>query len=153
MDQPLQLKDIHLPEAVSWWPPAIGWWLLLLLIPLLAGLLWWGYKKITEKSVLKSAGKLLEQIKEAQGDDVQTVQQLSSWLRRVSMSISGREAVAGLTGDNWLRKLDESVEGSPFSEGVGRYLVEVHYREKAPGNVDIAALILLCEQWLKGQKR
>ena len=22
-----QLKDIHLPEAVSWWPLAIGWWI------------------------------------------------------------------------------------------------------------------------------
>lgn len=22
-----QLRDIHLPEAVSWWPLAIGWWL------------------------------------------------------------------------------------------------------------------------------
>jgi len=26
-DNPLaQLKDIHLPEAISWWPLAIGWW-------------------------------------------------------------------------------------------------------------------------------
>ena len=23
-----QLRDIHLPEAVSWWPLAIGWWVL-----------------------------------------------------------------------------------------------------------------------------
>ena len=22
-----QLKDIHLPDAVSWWPLAIGWWI------------------------------------------------------------------------------------------------------------------------------
>ena len=23
-----QLADIHLPEPVSYWPPAIGWWIL-----------------------------------------------------------------------------------------------------------------------------
>lgn len=32
LDQLKQLKDIHLPESISWWPPAVGWWVLLLLV-------------------------------------------------------------------------------------------------------------------------
>jgi hypothetical protein len=27
-----QLADIHLPEAVSFWPPAPGWWILALIL-------------------------------------------------------------------------------------------------------------------------
>ena len=27
-----QLKDIHQPTPVSWWPPAIGWYLLVIVI-------------------------------------------------------------------------------------------------------------------------
>ncbi|MEX2365260.1 MAG: DUF4381 family protein [Pseudohongiellaceae bacterium] len=27
-----ELADIHLPAAVSFWPPAIGWWILLALL-------------------------------------------------------------------------------------------------------------------------
>ena len=31
-----QLKPLHLPPDPSWWPPAIGWWVLLLVLVILA---------------------------------------------------------------------------------------------------------------------
>ncbi|MGH8222486.1 MAG: DUF4381 family protein, partial [Woeseiaceae bacterium] len=36
--QQIPLRDLHLPEAVGWWPPAPGWWLLIALA--VAALLW-----------------------------------------------------------------------------------------------------------------
>lgn len=36
-----QLKDIHLPPPVSWWPPAPGWWLLAII---LLGVLTWVFR-------------------------------------------------------------------------------------------------------------
>ena len=30
-----QLKPLHLPPDPSWWPPAIGWWVLLLVLVIL----------------------------------------------------------------------------------------------------------------------
>lgn len=37
-----QLRDIHLPPAITWWPPAPGWWILtiVLLAALVFGLRW-----------------------------------------------------------------------------------------------------------------
>ncbi|WP_031434265.1 DUF4381 domain-containing protein [Methylomarinum vadi] len=153
MEQSLPIRDIHLPEAVSWWPPAIGWWLLLLLIPLLLFLLWRLYKRIIRRTAVKSAKKLLIAIKQdKQSTDLEKLQQLSTLLRRVAISLEPRDQCASLTGAAWLRYLDRSVKGSPFSEGAGRCLADAHFRQTAPETIDMPALIGLCEQWLKGQK-
>ena len=32
-----QLKPLHLPPDPSWWPPAIGWWVLLIVLVILTG--------------------------------------------------------------------------------------------------------------------
>jgi hypothetical protein len=39
------LRDYHVPEAVSWWPPAPGWWLLAGLMLVLLGAGWWYYQR------------------------------------------------------------------------------------------------------------
>ncbi|MDO7596499.1 MAG: DUF4381 domain-containing protein [Pseudomonadota bacterium] len=153
MEQSLALRDIHLPEAISWWPPAMGWWLLLVLIPLLVFGAWWLYKRLTRNTTVKSAKRLLATIKEEPNtDDLQKLQQLSTWLRRVSISLAPRQKSAGLTGRAWLTYLDNGVDGSPFSEGIGQCLAEVQFRQSAPDELDINGLITLCETWLKGQK-
>ncbi len=154
MEQELPLRDIHLPEAIGWWPPAIGWWLLPILLTLAALALWWWYRKITRRTALKSAKRLLAEIKQdRQSDEQAKLLRLSALLRRVAISQAPRRNCAGLTGEAWLRYLDRSLEGSPFSEGIGRCLADAHFRKNPPNAIDISALIELCERWLKGQKR
>ena len=34
-----QLRDVHVPDSVSWWPLAIGWWVIIGLVALIALLL------------------------------------------------------------------------------------------------------------------
>ncbi|MGZ5076310.1 MAG: DUF4381 domain-containing protein [Methylobacter sp.] len=150
----LDLKDIHEPEAIGWWPPAIGWWILAILIPLLIILLLWLYKKLTRKTAIKAANNLLVQIKQDQTrDNLQKLSDLSVLLRRVAISVSPRAKAAGLTGKEWLEFLDRSVKGLPFSEGVGRLLADAPYRNTAPTEQEISQLIDLCEDWLKAQAK
>ncbi|MGZ5008508.1 MAG: DUF4381 domain-containing protein [Methylobacter sp.] len=150
----LDLKDIHEPEAIGWWPPAIGWWILAILIPLLIILLVWLYKKLTRKTAIKAANNLLVQIKQDQTrDNLQKLSDLSVLLRRVAISVSPRAKAAGLTGKEWLEFLDRSVKGLPFSEGAGRLLADAPYRNTAPTEQEISQLIDLCEDWLKAQAK
>jgi len=148
--QQLPLRDIHLPEAIGWWPPAIGWWILAVLIPLFCWFVFWLYKRITRKTAVKTAKKLLKNIK--QDNDLDTLIALSELLRRVAISQSPRTETAGLTGHAWLAYLDKTVKGTPFTEGQGKIFANVHYQKQIPTDLDMPTVTQLCETWLKAQK-
>lgn len=151
--QQLELKDIHLPEIVGWWPPAIGWWIVAILAPLSCLLLVWLYKRITRKTALKSAKKLLISIKQDSSlEDDEKLKQLSELVRRVAISISPRAEVASLTGQAWLTYLDGSVKGTPFTQGIGVVFADAHFRRTPHPDLDLSQLMTLCEKWLAAQK-
>ncbi|EIC27987.1 MULTISPECIES: DUF4381 domain-containing protein [Methylomicrobium] len=150
----LPLRDIHLPEAIGWWPPAPGWWLILVMIPLLLGMWYWLYKRLTRKTVVKTARQLLKTLKNDPSlDDRAKIAQLSALLRRVAVSIDARAEVAGLTGQDWLHYLDRSLKGAPFSEGPGRVFLDMPYRKAAPFEPAVRDVFQLCEDWLKAQRK
>ena len=59
------LKDIHLPPAVSWWPPAPGWWILVVLFVLLTVLCaWWLYRRYERGRPRIEALRILKDLQE-----------------------------------------------------------------------------------------
>lgn len=151
--QALQLRDIHLPETIGWWPPALGWWLLALIIPLCCWLIIWLFKRITRKTAVKTAKKLFLALKQnTELNDRDRLSKLSELIRRVAISQSPRAETASLTGQAWLKYLDNSVKGTPFSQGVGQVLANAHFQKPADTDLNITAVTQLCETWLKAQK-
>ena len=151
--QQLALRDIHLPETLGWWPPALGWWLLAILIPLFFLIIIWIYRRITRKTAIKMAKKRLIALKkDVDLDDRQKLIELSALIRRVVISISSRNETASLTGQYWLEYLDSTVNGSPFTSGAGRFLADNHYQKILAADLDISAVINVCENWLNAQK-
>ncbi|WP_404358881.1 DUF4381 domain-containing protein [Methylotuvimicrobium sp. KM1] len=152
--QPLPLRDIHLPEPIGFWPPALGWWLVALGVVILLVSMVWLIRRLTRKTALKSARRLLADLKQDPSlDPAEKVSRLSMLLRRVTISLASREQSAGLTGQAWLDYLDASLPDKPFSNGIGRQLIEIPYRNELPPETDVSELFELCERWLKAQKR
>lgn len=150
----LPLRDIHLPEAIGWWPPAPGWWIVAILVPLTIGLIIWLYKRITRNTAIKAAKKLLLQYtQDIQLDNSQKLQAISALIRRVAISTGNRKECAGLTGQRWLEYLDGSLKGTPFSQGIGQLLVNAAYQKNALSDQEISQLARLCEDWLKAQTK
>ena len=147
----LPLKDLHLPEAISWFPPALGWWLLLIVVPLVSVALYFLYQYLTRKTPVKLAKQVLADIQKSSMSNQEKLTALSALLRRVAVSIHARQEVAGLTGMAWLAFLDSSLPDTPFSTGVGRYFLEAPYRPQELSNEKLSKLISLCEYWLSYQ--
>lgn len=156
----LPLRDIHLPEPVSWWPPAIGWWLLLALIcACITGIAVWrrrAAKLRTAPTTLARAELARVRANWAENRDPERLAAAAStWLRRAGMSVTSRRRAAGLTGAQWLQFLDELAGDQVFSGPEGELLTTHPYRPAAadPVQIDGDRVLLLCERWLDSVSR
>jgi hypothetical protein len=145
----LPLRDLHLPEPVSWWPPAIGWWLLPLTLLGTAALAAWLIRRARRMTPVSLAIRELEDLRAdtALGPN-EKLRRLSILLRRVALTLFPRQEIAGLAGDDWLRWLDETLGQPRFSQGPGRLLAEAPYRPTVPA-ANLDELLTLSRDWLK----
>lgn len=145
--QQLPLRDLHLPDAVGWWPLAPGWWFLIALAALALGwflwrafLQWRGNR--ARRAALASLRSLVEAHKTAP-DDLRLAKDLSALTRRAMLAYAPRQDVAGLTGEAWLRWLDQGLPEPLFTEGQGRALESMPYRDRLPddGKAELLGLV------------
>jgi len=149
----LPLRDIHLPGAVGWWPPAPGWWMLLGLAALGGFALWLRYRsRYRERAAIRSLQAVAAALASGKAPVV-CIQRISMILRRFAMSVGAAAPVAGLTGEAWLRFLDSRWARDEFSAGIGRVLIFGPY---APADrvsaSDVGALNELCLDWIRAQR-
>jgi hypothetical protein len=113
VDPLAQLRDIHLPAAVDWWPLAPGWWLLLAL--LLVGLLAAGYslrRRWIAGAYRRAARTALVECLagyQRDGDAGRYLADVNEILKRTALSAYPAETVAGLAGGAWCEFLDSQV--------------------------------------------
>lgn len=149
----IPLRDPHLPEPISWWPPATGWWVLIMLFILMLVISIWLLTRNRGKKFKYDALKALDRLEaafHAGADKHKTVASISILVRRISLSLYPREKVASLTGERWLAFLDEGfddkAQAGGFSQGVGRAIIEAPYNPAY--EVDLPSLIALTRRWI-----
>ncbi|GAA0352037.1 hypothetical protein GCM10009092_15550 [Bowmanella denitrificans] len=98
-----ELKDIHLPDPVSAWPPAYGWWLLAIVaVALLIGLILVYIRARHKRLAVRQALDELNRLDLSQAD---WPAGLNALLKRLTLSYLPRESSAALHQQQWLNLL------------------------------------------------
>ena len=128
----IPLRDLHLPEAIGWWPLAPAWWVLIAIALFALGFLLRAWMRARAHSAarryaLRQLDVIVQQYDEHK-DAIAFGASLSELLRRTMLAYAPRQEVAGLSGDEWLRWLDKGLAQPVFSSGPGRQILELPYR-------------------------
>ena len=150
----LQLRDIHLPDTIIWWPPALGWWLLAIGLPILiAGMIflrrWLKHQSVKKRSIIEF--RQITRSFEDQQDAGLLIGQISTLLRRIVITYQGRDQAAGITGDHWIDELNELVVERCFNDEQESLLRHGQFQRNF--DFDSQALIASCERWIKALPR
>lgn len=144
----LNLKDIHLPNAINIWPLAPGWYLLVLLIALCSYLI---YKFYSKRKIKRVALKMLKQQKK---DYLLSLKpstiisaNISEILKRVALHYFTRDKVAHLQGEAWIKFLEKTSNHKINFYTVKEQLLLGPYSRQH--NNDLELLFNKAKKWIK----
>lgn len=145
-----QLRDIYLPQPVSWWPPAPGWYFVALIAMLLITVIAsYGYQYYANGRAKRQALLLLDAYNQQylQDNNSQLISaKISELLRRVALVYFPREQVASLQGEAWLAFLNASGKNINF-HAVRECLLELPYQSGQEMN--LKPLFARARAWIK----
>ena len=149
-----QLREIHLPAPVSFWPPAIGWWILAIFVLFcLIALAYFIHRQVIKKQYRRLARKELNRIYleyQSQKNTIENTKKINRLLKQVSVVCYGKNSVARLTDSAWLAFLDERGNTQAFSQGVGKVLISAPYsQELSFSDRDANELQQCVAQWIR----
>jgi len=143
-----QLKDIHLPDAISWWPLAPGWWVV---IALTIAALWWAvtwYLRHRRRNAYRQFALKELTVLTAENANEQDIILL---LRRTAISSSVSHVAMDKSVKEFLISLNNSSKEPYFDQQLCLYLNEMAYQAnpKPLTEPDRAKLVSASKLWIK----
>lgn len=152
------LHDVVTPAAVGWWPLAPGWWAVLVALLLFAvWRAWTAYRAWQANRYRRVALEELTVIESDIGDPARSagaMARVAALIKRTALCTAPRETVAALSGETWLRYLDRGTEGAPFTQGAGRWLPALTYRDddREVSPEQAREVVSVARRWIRGHR-
>lgn len=150
-----QLRDIHLPEWVGYWPLAWGWECLmglsifLLIVFAYLGLRWY-YQARAKREALRLL-VLCETTYRQEPNVQKTCAQIDELLKRVALVYFPREQVAHLHGESWLAFLKNS--SHQLDVVAVRDALLLYPYQRHTQDVELGSLFEFARVWIKQRRK
>lgn len=154
------LKEISLPDPVSYMPQTIGWYILFaFVLILIVWLCYRGYSRWMANRYRTFALKRLDNIEQQLRQPDTRMNALTAipvLIKQTALKCYMRREIAQMNGKEWLAFLDKSYGGKEFKEGAGRLLPDLSYQPSAnlEGVEDskVGELLSLIKIWIRKHK-
>ena len=144
-----QLRDIHLPEPISWWPPAPGWWILALAgCALSFWLVRYFYRRYKAKHYRRQALLQLEQVK-AGSDPQEQLQALFVLLKQTANCAYPNRQPSSLAIESFLEFLRFSCKQSLFTQSNLELQSLLYAKQTTEPSADLESLFEDARIWIK----
>ena len=144
-----QLQPLIDPPPILWWPPAPGWWVLAVLLPLLGWALWRLLRNWRRRAPKVAAEQTLDPLRQAALDELARLskpydgapagpwlQQLNALLKRLARAHYPQDHSHTLSGRAWLAFLDSRCPAA----GLTRWMILVEGGYRANCSLDDKAI-------------
>ena len=135
------LHDFYQPPPPAWTPQTIGWYVVFAVIALLA--MWMTIHTLRRWLANRYRREALRELALLQPE------QFSTLLKRTALSAWPREKVASLSGDAWLKFLNESAENNSFHQTPGNRIEEIALRSQTLSGEDERTLRKITAEWIR----
>ncbi|MFT4563736.1 MAG: hypothetical protein ACI9BW_003494 [Gammaproteobacteria bacterium] len=147
----IPLRDIHIPDPISWWPLASGWWALvgLLLLAIVIGIalrIWLQRHRVRRAAVREFVA--IEQRYREHRDAHLLARELSQLMRRAALGYGPQHHSAALVGAAWHAHLDTLNATAKLDDSAKATLGKAPYR--ANESFDSEALLAALRLWVTG---
>ena len=151
-----QLRDIRLPEEISWWPLAPGWWMLALIIVIVVLVFIFLYVK--NKHSLKCQALCELQALKSQSEkftNTQLATQISVLIRRLVLSQNTDLHYAAMHGTQWQEFLMTNSRSIPasFARVISHapYVDNIQFENITKDeNLSSSDLLEIADYWIRG---
>jgi Domain of unknown function (DUF4381) len=136
-----KLHDFYQPPPPAWTPQTVGWYVLfaIIAVALIGCVIYWVHRYIADRYRREALREL----------DAASPEQFSALLKRTALAAWPREQVASLSGDAWLKFLQQTSPSHAFEKAPANRVEEISVRTVTLSTNEVQDMRIAAAEWIR----